>query len=168
MPSQPKITLHLTAGDKLLEALGLIVMLASWVIVIVNYNNLPDIIPIHYNAAGEADGFGSKRQILSLPTIATVMFLALTILNKFPHVFNYPVMITEANALRNYTNATRMVRYLKFVIALIFGLIALQTIRSVNEQIDNLGAWFLPATLALLFLPLFYFLVKLILSKVDD
>ena len=160
MSERPKLKLELTTFDKTLEILGWTSILAIWVLTISNYSNLPDTIPIHYNGAGQADGFGGKGNILTLPLIATVLFIGLTILNKFPHVFNYPTNITADNALRQYTNATRMIRYLKLIIVVIFGLIAFKTIQNANGQADGLGIWFLPMTLGLIFIPLIYFLVK--------
>ena len=160
MNERPKIKLELTIIDKTFEILGWISMLAIWVLTISNYRNLPDTIPIHYNVAGQADGFGGKGNILALPLVATILFVGLTILNKFPHVFNYPTTITKDNALQQYTNATRMVRYLKFIFVVIFGLISLQTIRNVNEQTSGLGVWFVPLTLGLIFIPLTYFVIK--------
>jgi hypothetical protein len=109
---------------------------------------------------GQADGFGGKGNILTLPFIATTLFAGLTILNKFPHVFNYPINITADNALKQYTNAVRLIRYLKFIIVIIFGLIALQTIRNANGQTSGLGVWFLPLILGLIFIPLIYFVIK--------
>jgi hypothetical protein len=97
---------------------------------------------------------------LTLPLVATVLFIGLTILNKFPHIFNYPTEITEDNALRQYTNATRLIRYLKVIIVVIFGLIAFETIRHANGQTEGLGIWFLPMTMGLIFIPLIYFLIK--------
>ena len=160
MSERPKLKLELTKFDKIHEILGWTLILAIWVLTISNYSNLPDTIPIHYNGAGQADGFGGKGNILTLPLIATVLFIGLTILNKFPHVFNYPTNITADNALRQYTNATRMIRYLKLIIVVIFGLIAFKTIQNANGQADGLGIWFLPMTLGLIFIPLIYFVVK--------
>jgi len=160
MNERPKIKLELTATDKAFEILGWIFILAVWVLTITNYTNLPDTIPTHYNGAGQADGFGGKESILALPLIATVLYVGLTILSKFPHVFNYPTNITVDNALRHYTNATRMIRFLKFIIVVIFGLISLQTIRNANGQSSGLGVWFLPLTLGLIFIPMTYFIVK--------
>ncbi len=160
MDERPKIKLELTTTDKIFEILGWTSIFAIWVLTITNYTKLPDIIPIHYNAMGQADGFGRKGNILILPIIATVLFVGLTILNKFPHVFNYPTNITTDNALRQYTNATRLIRYLKLIIVVIFGLISYQTIRNANGQTEGLGTWFLPLTMGLLFIPLIYFIVK--------
>jgi len=160
MSERPKLKLELTTFDKTLEILGWTSILATWVLTITNYTTLPDTIPIHYNAAGQADGFGRKATILTLPLIATVLFVGMTILNKFPYIFNYPTNITQDNALRQYTNATRMIRYLKLIIVIIFGLIAFKTIQNTNGQADGLGIWFLPLTLGLIFIPLIYFVVK--------
>lgn len=139
MNERPKIKLELTPTDKIFEILGWTSVLAIWVLTITNYTNLPDTIPVHYNMAGQVDGFGDKVNILTLPLIATVLFVSLTILNKFPHILNYPASITADNALRQYTNATRLIRYLKFIIVVIFGLISLQTIRNVSEQTNGPG-----------------------------
>lgn len=160
MSERPKIKLELTRTDKTLEVLGWISILVIWVLTITNYTNLPDTIPIHYNGAGQADGFGEKDNILALPIISTILFIGLTVLNKFPHVFNYPTNITAENACQQYTNATRMMRVLKLVIVIIFGLIVLQTIRHVNGQTIGLGVWFLPLTVGLMLIPTIYFLIK--------
>lgn len=160
MNERPKIKLELTTTDKTLEILGWVSILAIWILTITNYTSLPDTIPIHYNTAGKADGFGGKGNILALPLVATALFTGLTVLNKFPHIFSYPVNISQDNALRQYTNATRMVRYLKFVLVFIFGLIVLQTIRNVNGQTSGLGVWFVPLTLGLIFIPLTYFMIQ--------
>ena len=160
MNERPKIKLELTTTDKILEIVGWFLVIAIWGLTIANYSNLPETIPIHYNGAGQADGFGGKANILTLLLIATVLFVGLTLLNKFPHIFNYPANITQDNALRQYTNATRLIRYLKLIIVFIFGLIAFKTIQNANGNADGLGVWFLPLTLGLIFIPLIYFVLK--------
>lgn len=157
---RPKVGLVPTTLDKILEILGWGFILAIWFLVIASYANLPDTIPIHYNGSGQVDGFGNKNNILELPIMATIMFIGLTILNKFPHIFNYPTVITENNAVKQYTSATRLIRYLKCIIVLIFGLIAYFTIRSASDHPSGLGVWFLPVILGLIFIPLTFYLIK--------
>jgi len=157
MYERPKIKLELTPIDIVLEILGWTSILAIWVLTITNYSSLPDTIPIHWNGAGKADGFGGKAYILPLPIISTILFIGMTILNKYPHAFNYPTNISEENALSQYTNATRLIRYLKFIVVIIFGLIVLQTISYVNGNPSGLGVWFLQLTLGLIFIPLIFF-----------
>ena len=165
MEERPKIKLELTTADKIFESIGWFLIIAIWGLTITNFSNLPDTIPTHYNGAGQADGFGGKATILTLPLIATILFIGLTILNKFPHVFNYPTNITQDNAFRQYTNATRLIRYLKLIIVFIFGLIAFKTIQNANGKADGLGVWFLPMTMGLIFIPLIYFVIKSFKTK---
>jgi uncharacterized membrane protein len=165
MKERPRLNLELTQADKSVEIIGWLLIFAIWGLTILNYQSLPDIIPIHYNVAGVADGFGDKWMIFTLPIVATVLFVGLTILNKFPHIFNYPTAITADNALRQYTNVTRLIRYLKVIIVVIFGLITFLTIRHANGQTDGLGIWFLPLTMGLIFMPLIYFSIKSIKTK---
>jgi uncharacterized membrane protein len=159
MNQRPRIKLELRSSDKIIEGLGWISVIGIWVLTLYNYFELPEIIPTHFNARGEADGFGSKSNLLSLPIISTALFLGLTILNKKPHLFNYPSAITVENALQQYTNATRLLRALKLVIVVIFGLIVLRTIQNVNGNADGLGTWFLPIAMAMIFIPVFYYLI---------
>ena len=160
MEGRPKIKLDLSSTDIVLELMGWIAVLAIWGLIISSYSHLPDTIPTHFNGSGKADGFGSKANILALPIISTVIFIGLTILNKFPQVFNYPTNITKENANQQYTNATRLVRYLKLAVVVIFGLIVYKTIQSTHGQSDGLGIWFLPFTLGAIFIPLTYFAIK--------
>ena len=157
---RPKITLIPTTADKLVDLLGWLILIALWGWTFTHYSTLPDAIPTHFNATGEADGFGSKASIIGLPFIATLLFIGLTVLNRYPHSFNYPTAITEDNALRQYTLATRMLRYLKLVLVVVFGGIELMTIQHATGKGAGLGAWFLPLTLVLIFIPLIYFVVK--------
>lgn len=161
MGERPKLKLELTKIDKIVEIMGWLLICANWALVINTYKSLPNIIPTHYNGAGLADGFGDKSMIFTLPLVATVLFVGLTILNRFPHIFNYPTDISTNNALKQYTNATRLIRYLKVIFVVIFGLISYQTIKHAKGQTEALGVWFLPLTLGLIFIPIIYFLIKL-------
>ncbi|HRO76152.1 MAG TPA: DUF1648 domain-containing protein [Crocinitomicaceae bacterium] len=160
MNNRPKIKLKQTKTDILAEVFGWVSLVAFWAFVLVNYANLPDTIPTHFDYAGKADGFDDKESVFELLLVATVIFIGMTILGKFPHIFNYPTEITEENALKQYTNATRLLRYIKLIIVVVFGVITLQSVRVANGQINDIGSWLLPATLGLIFIPVFYFLIK--------
>jgi uncharacterized membrane protein len=162
---RPKITLIPSTADKLMELLGWLILIALWGYTISHFSNLPETIPTHYNAAGEADDFGGKTSIIRLPVIATLLFIGITVLNRFPHIFNYPTTITQDNALRLYTLATRMLRYLKLVLVTIFGGITFKTIQTASGESSGLGGWFLPLTAGLIFIPMIYFVIKSVQGK---
>lgn len=160
MESRPKLKIKNTPTDNLVEAIGWFTLIALWFVTLTSYANLPQTIPTHYNAAGVADGYGSKTSIFGLPIIATLLFVVLTILNKFPHAFNYLTPITNQNALEQYTNATKLIRYLKLGVVFIFFIIDYKTIQHATGETIGLGSWFLPVSLAIVFIPLLYFILK--------
>lgn len=160
MEGRPKIKIQLTTTDNFLEILGWILVIAIWLFTIIKYASLPALIPIHYNSLGQVDGYGDKSSILTFPIISTIFFILFTILNKFPYIFNYPTEIKTGNALSLYTNATRMLRSVKLIIVFIFGLIEFKTIQNIENKTEDLGIWFLPLTLTLLFAPTIYYIIK--------
>ncbi len=160
MVERPKIKLNLTNTDKVIEFIGWIILIGTWVLATLSFSDLPESIPTHFNGAGEADGFGEKTNIFVLPIIGTILFIGMTMLNKNPHIFNYPKTITNENALNQYSNATRMIRVLKLTIVFVFGLILFMTLQFTNGNADGLGTWFLPLTISLFIIPTLYFLFK--------
>ncbi len=162
---RPKIQLPLSATDKLVEVLGYLTVVAIWGLAVASYASLPAIIPTHYNGAGTPNGFGDKSAILTLPLVATVLFGALTALSRYPHILNYPTAITPANAAYQYTNATKLLRYLKLVLVVVFGLITFRTIQTASKAAHGLGTWFLPVSLGLIFIPLLFFIIKAVKAK---
>jgi uncharacterized membrane protein len=160
MDERPKIKLDLTKTDKVIEFTGWTLLIGTWVLAILSFSHLPESIPTHFNGAGEADGFGEKTNIFVLPIIGMVLFIGMTMINKNPHIFNYPKAITNKNALSQYSNATRMIRVLKLIIVFVFGLILVMTLQNTNGNADGLGTWFLPLTIGLFIIPTLYFLIK--------
>ncbi|MEI6090122.1 MAG: DUF1648 domain-containing protein [bacterium] len=160
MGTRPRIKLELTNYDRLFETLGWSILLTLWIFTVTNYYNLPETIPTHFNGAGHIDSFGSKFTIFLLPIIGTILFIGMTLLNNFPHIFNYPTNITADNALEQYTNATKLIRYLKLILVVIFTIITYMIIRTTKGLSDGLGVWFLPLTLGLIFIPVIYYTIK--------
>src|ERR1700722_9506305 len=115
---RPVIKIELTTADKMAEVIGVLVLVTFWAVTLFYYSKLPDTIPTHYNISGQADDHGSKTTILLLPVVGTILFLALTFVNRFPRSFNYPTPITAENAKSQYTTATRLLRYMKITSSL--------------------------------------------------
>lgn len=160
MKERPRIKIELTVVDKIIELISWVLLIGIWILTITNYQNLPETIPIHFDSKGVADGFGNKSMLFHLPIVATVIFIGLTILNKLPHTFNYLQEITIENAFKQYRIATRMMRVLKLIIVLIFGLISYQVIKHAAGEIEGLGSWFLTFVLISIFVPTIYFMIK--------
>lgn len=153
MEIRPKIKLTLSLLDKKIELTGKIFLVFIWALTIYTFLKSPTTIPTHFNASGQADDYGNKVTLLILPILATIIYFVVTQLNKHPHVLNYMTEITEDNAEKQYTNATRMLRFLKLAILIIFSLIIIFTYLTTIGVKNGLGFWFLPLTFGLLLIP---------------
>lgn len=165
MSQRPKLHIPLTAPDKIIEVSGWICLAALWVMTLFAYGNLPEIIPTHFGAGGTVDDYGSKMTLFFLPVIGTLLFIGLTVLNNYPHIFNYPADITPENALSQYTNATRMIRMIKFSITFIALVTVYMIYNAVITGSGRLGSAFVPILVIVLVIPLAYFLIKAIRGK---
>lgn len=165
METRPKINPELTSADRIIEIAGWLTLAFIWIITVFHYRNLPETIPTHFNAAGQADGFGPRATLFILPALGTLVFIGLTILNRFPHVFNYPVKLTAENVAKQYTMATRMIRILKLAILVIFSLIVWSSSYAAIQQTNSIGFWLLPALLVIIFVPLGVYIYKSFRNK---
>ena len=143
--TRPILKTKFRKADFILEALAILALIATWVFPVITYNSLANTIPTHFGLKGEADGWGSKSVIFLLPVINILLFTGLTILNKYPHKFNYPVKVTEENAILLYNKGTRFLRILKVSVVLLFLLI--ESFICSSSQYKQLPIWFLPLVL---------------------
>jgi uncharacterized membrane protein len=160
MTGRPRINIPLSSADRILENIGTGLLVTIWVLSVASYIQSPQVVPIHFNATGHADSFGSKIHILILPLIPTAIYFLLGWLNKRPHIFNYPVTITAENAARQYGNATKMLRVLKIVVLLVFIVIISTAYLAGSSSDNNLGVWTIPVLSILMLGPLGYFVYR--------
>jgi len=160
MTTRPQLQLELSRSDQAFEIIGWLSLVIMWVYTFTNYSTLPDIIPIHFNGEGQPDDFGSRATIFIFTGIGTLIFVGLTVLNKYPQKFNYLGKITPENAQRQYTNATKMVRFLKFAISLILLLSVYEISQIATGKSQGFGIWFLPFVLGLIFIPVIIYGIK--------
>jgi uncharacterized membrane protein len=153
MDTRPKMKLNLSPLDNKLELTGKIFLVFMWALTLYIFLKLPTTIPTLFNAWGQADDYGNKLTLLILPILSTIIYFGLTQLNKYPHIFNYMTEITEDNALKQYAIATRMFRFLKLAILVIFSFIILFTYLTTIGVTNGLGFWFIPLTSAILLIP---------------
>jgi uncharacterized membrane protein len=159
MNHQPKIKPELANSDRLIELLSIVVLGMIWGLLIFYYAKMPDIVPVHFDVKGQPDAYGSKHTLVVLPVIAVLLFTGMTILNRFPHIFNYPVKITPENALRQYSVATRLIRILKLVIMFVFLMIEYFTVRTALHHAAGFGVWFIPVFLMMVNIPVIYYIM---------
>jgi uncharacterized membrane protein len=61
------------------------------------YGALPDQIPLHFNASGQADDFAHKAMVFLLPGIAIAVSVVVWLIGRDPKNYNFPIKVTDNN-----------------------------------------------------------------------
>lgn len=127
----------------LLRILIATLVLITFLVPAYYYGQLPAEIPIHFNAAGEADGFGNKSTIWLLP-----------ILNLVNLVIIYAITTGSKFTSKNKRVPLYFAEILGLYVMLLTAYIGVVNVYVAIGKMQGLGAWFLPfvgvLTLALL------------------
>ena len=146
--------------DKLLNRLSLLVLLGTALFLALYWKDIPQKVPMHFNAAGQIDRWGSKAELLILPVIAWLLYLLMTVVEQFPGAWNTGVKVTEENRERVYALLGHMLSTLKFLIMVMFALITLWCALA-----KPLPVWFLPVVLGAVFGDMIYWLVRVFRAR---
>lgn len=146
--------------DRLIEALCIGLIVGFWAFAWYAYSTVPEIIPTHFNASGKPDAEGSRSTIWILPAITTLSYILLVLFNRVPHIFNYPVKITEDNAAFQYGNATRMIRVLNLILIAMFFIIGVIMYRVAMGKMEGTGTMVILVAVVLPIVPVFYYFNK--------
>lgn len=153
---RPKIKVPYESLDIILECTSIVLIIMLWLYLLTEYPNLPDIVASHFNAKGEPNDYGNKTFILIMPSVATLLYFVFFIVNRFPHLHNYFVNITEENALKNYRLSTRVLRIVGILSITLLAYLTYQIVNGIKYEFFTLGRWFLPIVIgASIILPIF-------------
>jgi hypothetical protein len=139
---------------KSLEAIGLAALaLQLWVTYrsLSGPDRLPARIPTHFDAAGNPNAWGSPSVLLFLTIIAVGLYVALTMVARFPAGFNYPVQVTEENRMRLQGITLDMLAWLKAELACLFAVLQWGMLQAARSSEGRLPRLVLPGFLAVLF-----------------
>ncbi len=157
---RPKIRPPRKFWDRVLEASAVVSVILGIFLVIQAWSGLPNTIPTHFNAKGEADGWGSKGMIWLLPAIGIVLVPAMLFLRRFPWLSNLPIEITEDNAEYQYGLVVRLLSWLAATVSLLFLALVYDTISIAGGGTSLLGWWFMPIFLGSIFGVIIWYLIK--------
>jgi uncharacterized membrane protein len=103
----------------------LIILLTPFIASILLWNDMPDIVPTHFNAAGEADDFGPKWiNAFLLPGIAVITYLFL-------------LFIPKIDPKKRIESAQKPIAAIRILISLfLVGIYSLVMMKSLDMDID--------------------------------
>lgn len=148
---RPVLKLPLTNLEKVLELLAGIGVLLSIAFIIAKWNVIPAEVPSHFGPSGMPDDWSGKETLIFLVVLNLLLYLALTIVCRFPHIYNYPWKITAENAQDQYQIARYLMVFLKTEI--VWLLLYIESIAMLVSLgiVEGMGKAFLPVFLVIIF-----------------
>ena len=159
MNTRPKLCPPKKRGDRFLEAIAISGVLFGIILIFQAWSSLPATIPIHFDAVGNPDGYGSKAMIWLLPAINLVMIPAMLFIRRFPWLSNIPIEVTEENAAYQYGLIVRLLSLLACFVSLLFLTLVYDTISIAGGGTSLLGWTFMPIFIAAMTVPIIWYFI---------
>ena len=138
-PERPQIHIEKTTLEKIANIIGIASIVAMVLYIAFNWSALPENVPIHFNAAGEADGWGSKWMLFFLLIITIALYIFMEVIERRPYTHNYPVRLTEQNAAQLYKESCQTVNLIKNIVTMMLAYIAIRSVLVALEKVQGLG-----------------------------
>lgn len=111
--------------DILKNIFAALILVGTFVFLWLNWGNLPDKIPGHYDAAGAVDRWGDKSELIALPIVAVILFIGITVVEQFPKIWNTGVTVTDQNRGRVYSALKSMIITEKLLVVAVFSFLSI-------------------------------------------
>ena len=127
MPKRPVIKIKPVFLDYLLEICSALILIST-IVVIITRLAFSSALLTHLGMYGSANAFGNKHTLFIPLIVAILIYTGLTIVTRYPHIYNYPVKITEQNVLHVYKMGIRTMRIIKLLTLILLLFLTLKTI----------------------------------------
>lgn len=121
---RPVLDLAWSGADRAIEIAALLAVILVLAILAAYWPRLPENVPTKFSLDGQIQGWGSRSLLLIVPLVALVLWIGLTMLGRYPHLYNYPVQITSENAERHYRLGRWMLATIKLATLLLLAAVA--------------------------------------------
>jgi uncharacterized membrane protein len=117
MVMKPLLSTTVPRTERLLNALTLLLLVGQVALIIGNYAQLPETIPVHFGLGGKPDRWGGRGQLFIVPGLATFIFFIFWAIRQIPaDYYNMPTPLTPQNRERQIRNSHEMMAMTAFVI----------------------------------------------------
>ncbi len=132
-----------------LELIALAAIVATCAMTVWFWNALPQVIPVHFNLVGQADGWGSKTWLALMPALGIFAYALMTAVTRFPSLSAKPYRTDEQNA-RHYDMAKSLMPWLKAEMGLIYAFVQWSMINTALGAVSGLNPWIMLALVVVL------------------
>jgi hypothetical protein len=142
---QPKISIKPIFFDRVIDLITLLGVMGLVALPLYYFSDLSETLPSNTKIKGDTNFFSFKNTLWTIPIVNLIFFIGFTILKKHPYLFNYPVKVTETNAVAIYSISVTMLSFLGFIITLAFLYIEYHSIHLALGNHRSFGTWFFPS-----------------------
>ena len=112
------VKVHRTTEGTVFEVAFAIVALVVWGIIAWLIHQAPDIVPTHFDGAGNPNAYGSPMGVCIPCIILTIVAIGLMVLAYFPRHINMPAKITNIRQVGLVIRSTRVAAITLLLVAL--------------------------------------------------
>ena len=152
-------------SDWLLRRISAVLLVLVLIMAIYAAITFPEVIPVHFNAKGKPDGWGSPATLLILPLLGFGIYYMFSWIMKRPHLVNYPVQPSPENVHHLFALAKRMLSVLLLSISVLFLFIVGSTYLVVYGYAEGLPSWTLIGILLIILGPVIYFISRMLMIR---
>jgi len=144
--------------DIVAEVIAAILLIGQAIFIYFSLSILPDIIPNHFNGDGIPNGHGSKYTICGPFLFSVILFVALTVLSRYPHL--YKSRMQKNNRTAEYKLGVKVILTLKPILMSVFFLITYFMIQTAQLKLTAYLNYLLGAILLIIFCHVIYWLIR--------
>ena len=145
---------------RIIDIICIATLIGTVIWLIIYWDNMPEVIAMHYNAAGEIDKTSSKTDIIILPIMSFLMYGIMFLVEHIPGAWNTGVKVTPENSARVYNIIRRMLVILKVVLVMTFTMMTI-----LSALCKSMPVWFLPVELVLIFGTILWHIISLYIHQ---
>jgi uncharacterized membrane protein len=143
------------------EGLSLLLVIFMFAMVALHWSQFPDRVPTHFSFSGKPNGWRGKGLLLILPSVAAVIWVVMTVAQRYPRLINIPFTIDRDSPEVQSVLRSMMIAE-KTTMALAFAWLMQGMVRTALGRAEGIGQGFVPLTLVIIFAPLIVYSVKLL------
>ena len=118
-----------TRLTNVIDALCVLLMIASTVYLVMHLGDVPDRIPRHYNWSGQIDGWMDKSLVWIHPVLMVGLFILFSIVEFFPRLHNMGgIKVTDENRERLYPLIRNAASTCKLLVVTLFSVIVVDVV----------------------------------------
>jgi len=158
--SRPKLAIPYTKCEVCCEIVSAFVLIGTAIYLAVVWAKLPAQVPVHFNIMGQPDRWGNPNGVILLFGVLFALYAGISVIERFPHVYNYPFGLTPQNVHRQYQLARELLILIKTEIVCSFAFIQFGIVNVAQGRSRNLGLWCIPAMIVAILITIVQYCVR--------